>query len=140
MSSRVTPHPAPGCAEWSGYPPFGGGRAPGEPPMRGARGGRRETLGLPRDNRCIHDKGPSRMSAADFEHRPLSHPQVAAIELVAEVLARGELDPNADQFYGRLCEVVCEVTSLTRAVIFRYDAARRRVRAAGSYGIDLSVF
>ncbi len=79
------------------------------------------------------------MSGA-YENRPLSHPQVAAIELVAEVLAKGELDPNADDFYGRLCEVTCEVTSLTRAVIFRYDAARRRVRAAGSFGIDLSLF
>ena len=77
---------------------------------------------------------------AEYENRPLSHPQVAAIELVAEVLAKGEVDPNADTFYGRLCEVTCEVTSLTRAVIFRYDAARRRVRAAGSYGIDLSLF
>jgi signal transduction histidine kinase len=78
--------------------------------------------------------------SADYENRSLSHPQVAAIELVAEVLAKGEVDPNADTFYGRLCEVTCEVTSLTRAVIFRYDAARRRVRAAGTYGIDLSMF
>ncbi len=78
--------------------------------------------------------------SGEYENRPLSHPQVAVIERVAEVLAKGELDPNADDFYGLLCEVVCEVTSLSRAVIFRYDAARRRVRAAGSYGIDLSVF
>ena len=77
---------------------------------------------------------------AEYENRPLSHPQVAAIELVAEIMAKGEVDPNADTFYGRLCEVTCEVTSLTRAVIFRYDSARRRVRAAGSFGIDLAMF
>jgi signal transduction histidine kinase len=29
---------------------------------------------------------------------------------------------------------------MTRAVIFRYDSARRRVRAAGAYGVELSVF
>ena len=52
--------------------------------------------------------------SAEYENRPLSHPQVAAIELVAEVMAKGEVDPNADTFYGRLCEVTCEVTSLTR--------------------------
>jgi signal transduction histidine kinase len=72
--------------------------------------------------------------------KPLSLPQVAAIELVAEVLAQGELDPNEDDFYNRLCEVTCKITSVTRAVIFRYDSARRRVRAAGSFGVDRSVF
>ena len=78
--------------------------------------------------------------STEHENRPLSSTQVGAIEHVAEVLAKGELDPNEDDFYDRLCEVVCEVTSLTRAVIFRYDSARRRVRAAGSFRIDVSLF
>ena len=44
------------------------------------------------------------------------------------VRARGERERD---FYDRLCEAVCRLARMRRAVIFRYDAARRRVRAAG---------
>ena len=46
----------------------------------------------------------------------------------------------ADDFYSRLCEATCRLADMDRAVIFRYDGARRRVRAAGAYGIPLEVF
>jgi signal transduction histidine kinase len=45
-----------------------------------------------------------------------------------------------DGFYDRLCEAVCRLMGLRRAVIFRYDAARRRVRAAGAYELDIEQF
>jgi signal transduction histidine kinase len=64
--------------------------------------------------------------------------QVRAIEYLAEVLATSDDEGRADDFYGRLSEATTSLTSLRRAVIFRYDSARRRVRLAGGFGIDLS--
>ena len=51
-----------------------------------------------------------------------------------------EADGSSDAFYSSLCEAVCRLTSMDRAVIFRYDEARRRVRAAGAFGLDLERF
>jgi signal transduction histidine kinase len=51
-----------------------------------------------------------------------------------------DADGSGDSFYSSLCEAVCRLTSMDRAVIFRYDEAHRRVRAAGAYGLDLEVF
>jgi signal transduction histidine kinase len=69
-----------------------------------------------------------------------SRPDVGAIEYLADVLATSEEEGRADDFYGRLSEATCKLTSLRRAVIFRYDAARRRVRLAGAFGVDLREF
>ena len=71
-----------------------------------------------------------------------TEPAVAidALETFVELLARVEVDGSADDFYSRLCEATCRVASMDRAVIFRYDDARRRVHAAGAYGIDLDLF
>ena len=71
-----------------------------------------------------------------------SEPTVAidALETFVELLARVEVDGSTDDFYSRLCEATCRVASMDRAVIFRYDDARRRVHAAGAYGIDLDLF
>ena len=83
------------------------------------------------------------MSATGAPDRPgatLAPAQLAAIELVAETLLKSESDGKGDDFYSSLCEAICRLTSMTRAVIFRYDSARRRVRAAGAYGVELSVF
>src|ERR671919_1346497 len=65
---------------------------------------------------------------------------IDALETFVELLARVEADGSTDDFYSRLCEATCRVASMDRAVIFRYDDARRRVHAAGAYGIDLDVF
>ena len=65
---------------------------------------------------------------------------VDALETFVELLARVEADGSTDDFYSRLCEATCRVAAMDRAVIFRYDDARRRVRAAGGYGIDLELF
>src|SRR3954452_18567087 len=66
--------------------------------------------------------------------------RVDALETFVELLSRVESDPASDAFYSRLCEATCRVGDMDRAVIFRYDGARRRVRAAGSYGLPLEVF
>jgi signal transduction histidine kinase len=65
---------------------------------------------------------------------------IDALETFVELLSRVEADPASDAFYSRLCEATCRLADMDRAVIFRYDGARRRVRAAGAYGLDLEVF
>jgi signal transduction histidine kinase len=66
--------------------------------------------------------------------------RVDALETFVELLTRVEADGSSDSFYSSLCEAVCRLTSMDRAVIFRYDEAHRRVRAAGAYGLDLDRF
>lgn len=51
----------------------------------------------------------------------------------------GEGSPP-DAFYSRLCEAICRLASMKRAVLVRYDPARRRVRAVGAHGIELEPF
>jgi signal transduction histidine kinase len=66
---------------------------------------------------------------------------IEALEFLVEVLSQSERGPSAgDGFYDRLCEAVCRLARMRRAIIFRYDTARRRVRAAGAYGLDLEQF
>src|SRR4051794_25911401 len=65
---------------------------------------------------------------------------VDALETFVELLSRVEADPSSNAFYGRLCEATCKLGGMDRAVLFRYDSARRRVGAAGAYGIPLEVF
>jgi signal transduction histidine kinase len=64
---------------------------------------------------------------------------IEALELFVEVLSQSE-QSTADDFYDRLCEAVCRLARMRRAVIFRYDPARRRVRAAGSHGLAIEQF
>jgi signal transduction histidine kinase len=75
-------------------------------------------------------------------HTLPSEPTVSidALETFVELLSRVEADPSSDAFYSRLCEATCRLADMDRAVIFRYDGARRRVRAAGSFGIPLEIF
>jgi signal transduction histidine kinase len=74
---------------------------------------------------------------------------VDALELFVEVLSQAEeaqgisddLGPSGgDEFYDRLCEAVCRLARMRRALIFRYDSARRRVRAVGAHGLSLEQF
>jgi signal transduction histidine kinase len=67
---------------------------------------------------------------------------VDALELFVEVLSQSEDGPAASDelFYDRLCEAVCRLGHMRRALIFRYDNGRRRVRAAGTYGLNLEQF
>jgi signal transduction histidine kinase len=65
--------------------------------------------------------------------------QLEPLELLIDVLSGSDQGVGED-FYDRLCEAVCRLARMRRAVIFRYDAARRRVRAAGAYGLELEAF
>src|SRR3954464_5287388 len=66
--------------------------------------------------------------------------RVDVLETVVELLGHVESDGSSDAFYSSLCEAVCRVSAMDRAVIFRYDSARRRVRAAGAFGLSLDRF
>jgi signal transduction histidine kinase len=65
---------------------------------------------------------------------------IEALELFVEVLSQSEAGSTADGFYDRLCEAVCRLARMRRALIFRYDSADRRVRAVGGHGIDVDQF
>lgn len=65
---------------------------------------------------------------------------LAALDLLVDVLVQSDHDLIGDEFYSRLAEAVCRGASMSRAVVFAYDDARRRVRAVGGHGIDTAVF
>jgi hypothetical protein len=92
--------------------------------------------------RCRRACWTSSVHRSDGEPRRPAEPTVRidALETFVELLSRVEADPSSDAFYSRLCEATCRLADMDRAVIFRYDGARRRVRAAGAYGIPLETF
>lgn len=69
-------------------------------------------------------------------------PLVQALDAFVDVLSHiTDETPGVDHgFYDGLCAAICRQTSIGRAVIFRYDGAHRRVRAAGAAGVDIAVF
>jgi signal transduction histidine kinase len=75
-----------------------------------------------------------------MESAPAPAYSIAALELLNDVLAQVDGDHGSEEFYSRLAEAVCRLAQMRRAVIFRYDDARRRVHAAGAYGIGLDRF
>jgi len=63
--------------------------------------------------------------------------RVEALDVMSDLLMGvGESSPP-DAFFNSLCEAICRLTSMRRAVLFRYDSARRRVRAVGATGVEL---
>src|ERR1700712_4706994 len=65
---------------------------------------------------------------------------IGALELFVEVLSQSEAGSTSDGFYDRLCEAVCRLAPMRRAVIFRYDSADRMVHAAGAHGMSIEPF
>src|ERR1700727_3919502 len=61
---------------------------------------------------------------------------VDVLELYVEVLSQSE-DASGELFYDRLCEAVCRLAHMRRALIFRYDSARRRGRGGRAEGESL---
>jgi signal transduction histidine kinase len=62
-----------------------------------------------------------------------------ALELLVDLLSRSEDGGfGGDDFYGRMCEAVCRLAHMRRALVFRYDEITHRVRAVGAHGIDLT--
>ncbi len=64
---------------------------------------------------------------------------VEPLEVFVELLADLDTDDSPTEFYDRICEAICRLTTMRRAAIFMADAARRRVRVVGSHGTSFSV-
>jgi signal transduction histidine kinase len=60
---------------------------------------------------------------------------VEPLEVFVELLADIDMQTTPTEFYDRICEAICRLTTMRRAAVFMADAARRRVRAIGSHGI-----
>ncbi len=67
---------------------------------------------------------------------PAAVPRLEALDVLVGLLSKIDSADSAGDFYDRVCEAVCRMTSTERAVLFLYDEARAGVRAAGSRGID----
>jgi signal transduction histidine kinase len=63
---------------------------------------------------------------------------VEPLEVFVELLADIDTDTSSTEFYDRICEAICRLTTMRRAAIFMADAARRRVRAVGAHGTSFS--
>jgi signal transduction histidine kinase len=55
------------------------------------------------------------------------------VRLLFELDAPAE---EADRFHDRICEAICRLTPMDRAVLFLYDASRRLVLPVGSHGVE----
>jgi len=63
---------------------------------------------------------------------------VEPLEVFVELLAEIDVQTSSTEFYDRICEAICRLTTMRRAAIFMADADRRRVRAVGAHGISVS--
>jgi signal transduction histidine kinase len=59
---------------------------------------------------------------------------VEPLEVFVELLAELDTDTTSTDFYDRICEAICRLTTMERAAIFMADAGRRRAVVTGSYG------
>ncbi len=74
---------------------------------------------------------------------PADHPRslfagVEPLEVFVELLADIDTDNSSTEFYDRICEAICRLTTMRRAAIFMADPGRRRVRAVGAYGTSIA--
>ncbi|HEY2005750.1 MAG TPA: GAF domain-containing protein, partial [Solirubrobacteraceae bacterium] len=63
---------------------------------------------------------------------------VEPLEVFVELLADVDNDTTSTEFYDRICEAICRLTTMRRAAIFMAEAAGNRVRAVGSYGTSFA--
>src|SRR5947209_16163897 len=59
---------------------------------------------------------------------------VEPLEVFVELLSDIDVQTSSAEFYDRICEAICRLTSMRRAAIFMADSSGRRVRAVGAYG------
>jgi signal transduction histidine kinase len=76
------------------------------------------------------------MSATD--RAPSLFAGVEPLEVFVELLADIDVQTSSTEFYDRICEAICRLTTMRRAAIFMADAHRRRVRAVGAHGISFT--
>jgi signal transduction histidine kinase len=72
------------------------------------------------------------------ERPPSLFAGVEPLEVFVELLADLDTDTTSTEFYDRICEAICRLTTMRRAAIFMADAGRRRARVVGSYGTSFS--
>jgi signal transduction histidine kinase len=72
------------------------------------------------------------MSIAD--RSPSLFAGVEPLEVFVDLLAGIDVQSSSTEFYDRICEAVCRLTTMRRAAIFMADADRGRIRAVGAYG------
>jgi nitrate/nitrite-specific signal transduction histidine kinase len=63
---------------------------------------------------------------------------VEPLEVFVELLADLDTHTSSTEFYDRICEAICRLTTMRRAAIFIADTSRRRVRAVGAHGTSFS--
>jgi nitrate/nitrite-specific signal transduction histidine kinase len=63
---------------------------------------------------------------------------VEPLEVFVDLLSEIESDTTSSEFYHRICEAICRLTTMRRAAIFLYDINRQRVRAVGTHGISFT--
>jgi signal transduction histidine kinase len=59
---------------------------------------------------------------------------VEPLEVFVELLAELDTDTSSTDFYDRICEAICRLTTMERAAIFMADITRRRAVVVGSHG------
>ena len=74
----------------------------------------------------------------NVERSPSLFAGVEPLEVFVELLAELDSDTTSTEFYDRICEAICRLTTMRRAAIFMADTARRRVRAVGSHGTSFA--
>jgi signal transduction histidine kinase len=72
------------------------------------------------------------------ERPPALFAGVEPLEVFVELLADLDTDTSSTEFYDRICEAICRLTTMRRAAIFMADVVRRRVRPVGSYGTSFA--
>jgi signal transduction histidine kinase len=77
-------------------------------------------------------------TTAAGEHPTTLFAGVEPLEVFVELLADIDTDTSSTEFYDRICEAICRLTTMRRAAIFLADPGRRRVRAVGAYGTSMS--
>ena len=70
------------------------------------------------------------------EPSPTLFAGVEPLEVFVDLLADIDTHTSTTEFYDRICEAVCRLTTMRRAAIFMADENRRRVRAVGAHGIS----
>ena len=66
-------------------------------------------------------------------------PQVETLDVFVELLSQIETESSPGEFYNRICEVLCRLTTMQRAALLLYDESVGRVVAVGSHGMDASL-
>jgi signal transduction histidine kinase len=76
--------------------------------------------------------------AMSVERPPSLFAGVEPLEVFVELLADLDADTTSTEFYDRICEAICRLTTMRRAAIFMADLGRRRVRVVGAYGTSFT--